>query len=278
MKSIGLGGATVSVMRKLKNYKILRLMKYFLTAEKNPKNITYEGLFEDFSQVTKIYKVNVGYISEEYLNLENEKVREILSQKSFEYNGNGRDHDLLLILSAIPKTGIRMLDIGSGFGLTFHFLNSHLSKDLEYTGIDLEEVSTLAKKNFANYKNFKVAKISDLINQEFDVVYFGSSLQYFEDYKSTLERALRNSPKIVFISDTPLGHLKSFVTCQVNMKDRKIPRWIFSFSEIDSVFRSNGYELVSRNHVKWHSAIHNFSNFPEEYHHIHHMNLVYSRI
>jgi len=245
--------------------------------DRNNKNITYEGTFENFSEVFSLYKENVGYVSEEYLISERNKVSEILANSADTYTGNNRDNYLLLLLSSIPKDKIRILDVGSGFGLTFLFLNNNLEKAIEYTGIDLKAISDIALQYFGHHRNFHLLNLSDIRNENFDVVYFGSSLQYFENYKKTLLQTLESSPQIVFIADTPVGDLATFVTCQVNMKNRKIPRWVFSFSEIIEIFKGEEYELIAIDSVDWHSNIHNFSNFPKAYHHISHKNLVFSR-
>ena len=262
----------------LNKFQIKRVIKRFLRSGQEINNVTYEGIFKDFSQVFSTYKKNVGYVTEEYLISEKDKVAGILAKPSEQYKGNDRDHYLLLLLSSIPKDIIKILDVGSGFGLTFHFLNDKLEKKLEYTGVDLPEISEIAFQKFGHHYNYNFSNLFDIQDQEFDVVYFGSSLQYFQDYKKTLTQVLANSPQMVCIADTPVGEIETFVTCQVNMKNRKIPRWVFSLSEINEIFNGAKYELINTTKVDWHNDIHNFSNFPEEYHHISHMNLVYRRL
>lgn len=244
----------------------------------NPPNITYEGIYKDFDHVLSKYSNNVGYVSEDYLISEGNKVAEIMRQPPEQYAGNERDHHLLLLLTSIQKRKIRILDVGSGFGLTFLFLNNKIGSKLDYTGIDLPEISEVSLRYFGGNSNFHLSCLSELDEKEFDLVYFGSSLQYFEDYQKTISQTLANSPQMVLIADTPVGELETFVTCQVNMKNRKIPRWIFALSEIDEIFNSAKYELINLTSVEWHSDIHNFSNFPKEYHHISHKNLLYRKM
>jgi putative methyltransferase (TIGR04325 family) len=261
----------------LSKLRMLRIVRRLIGVDRINQNVTYEGTFNNFSEVLSTYKENVGYVSKEYLISEGNKVSEILANPPEVYKGNNRDNYLLHLLSSIPHDKIRILDVGSGFGLTFLFLNSNLQKEIEYTGVDLEEISDIALQNFAHHRNFHQVNLSNLRNRNFDVVYFGSSLQYFEDYRKTLLLTLASSPQIVLIADTPVGNLETFVTCQVNMKNRKIPRWVFSISEIKEIFKDKEYELIEIASVDWHSDIHNFLNFSEEYHHISHKNLVFSR-
>ena len=74
-----------------------------------------------------------------------------------------------------------------------------------------------------------------------------------------------------------MGEIDSFVTLQVNMKDRRIPWWVFSLSEIIQLLKDHEYEPISFAIVDWHNNIHNFSNFSSEYHHIEHMNLIFRK-
>jgi putative methyltransferase (TIGR04325 family) len=242
------------------------------------KPITYYGVYKNFNEAQGALQSQTGYLTPEYLYSESKKVTEIVSNRKNVYAGNYRDRDLLLLLAGMPEDEIRILDVGSGFGLTFHYLIANLNKKIEYTALDLPEVISIANKNFAQYPNFHSSTFESLAPQPYDLVNFGSSLQYFEDYRSTLFEVLVKKPKFLFIADTPVSLTESFVTLQVNMKDRKIPRWVFSLSEIIQIFKEYDYNLVASTKVDWHSNIHNFLNFPEAYHHIKNMNLIFEKI
>ncbi len=240
--------------------------------------ITYEGVYKSFTEAGSRLDTQTGYLSDEYLEGETRKVTNIINSKSNLYEGNYRERDLLLLLSGMqcPKTNI--LDVGSGFGLTYHYLNINLKKNFDYTALDLPIVISIANEIFAQRPNFHSTTFESFQETKYDVVNFGSSLQYFEDYRAVLLRIIANSPSVIFISDTPMAQIDSFVTLQVNMKDRKIPRWVFSFSEINQLLRDHEYELVSFSVVDWHDEIHNFLNFSSQYHHIKNMNLIFKKL
>lgn len=240
-------------------------------------HITYEGVFKSFAEAqSKIY-TQTGYITEEYMEGEAKKVSDIVNSEANQYEGNYRERDLLLLLSGMRGLRIEVLDVGSGFGLTYHYLNSNLKKNFRYTAIDLPKVISAASGIFAQNANFSSTTFENLKEKKYDLVHFGSSLQYFEEYRTTLIKILANNPRTILISDTPVGNLESFVTLQVNMKDRIIPRWVFSFTELEQIFKDHDYGLVSHAIVDWHNGIHNFSNFPKDFQHIQHMNLIFEK-
>ena len=127
-----------------------------------------------------------------------------------------------------------------------------------------------------DFKNFTPVTFDSVRTEKFDLVYFGSTLQYIEDYEQYLLKIFKLRTPIIFICDTPMGEVGTFTTIQVNMQNRRIPRWVFSKTELVDVFYRNGYQLVAQSEVDWHQSIHNFMNFPSEYHHISHQNLLFS--
>ena len=243
-----------------------------------PSHITYEGIYNSFAEAQSKFYTQTGYLTEEYMEGEAKKVSDIVNSEINQYEGNYRERDLLLLLSGMRVLEIKILDVGSGFGLTYHYLRSNLNKNFSYTALDLPKVISIATEIFSQNSNFDSTTLENLEENKYDLVNFGSSLQYFEDYRQTLNKILASNPSTIFISDTPVGKVETFVTLQVNMKDRNIPRWVFSFSEINQIFKDHDYELVSQTVVDWHCDMHNFLNFPNEYHHIRHMNLIFEKL
>jgi len=251
-------------------------MNYF--QKKNIQEfITYQGVFNSFDEAQKTLQFQTGYLTSAYLDSEARKVSGIVFNGTNDYEGNFRDRDLLLLLAGMPENEIQILDVGSGFGLTFYYLMTNLKKKIEYTALDLPEVLSIANKHFAHHSNFHTSNLIQQETQKFDLINFGSSLQYIEDYRAALFDALENKPEKIFIADTPVGKIDTFATLQVNMKDRNIIRWVFSISEIEDIFNEHDYHLIGATKVDWHNEIHNFLNFPKEFHHIEHMNLIFEK-
>ena len=239
--------------------------------------ITYEGIFSNFQQVEIKHSIVASYTNQEYLEKESQKINQVITAFDSNIEGTYRDRDLLLMAAVFTTKKLRILDIGAGFGLTYLYLLSNLETEIEYTALELKETVEILNEKYANYSNFKAVSDFQELDQDYEVVYFGSSLQYFEDYRETLNSVSKLHPSFILILDTPTGNVKSFVTAQVNMEGRVIPRWVFSLLELQAHLETQGYRLVGKTVVDWHQDIHNFENFPAEYHHIRHMNLIFRR-
>jgi putative methyltransferase (TIGR04325 family) len=240
-------------------------------------SITYEGIFSNFQQVEIKYSIVASYTNQQYLEKESRKINQVITAFDSDIEGTYRDRDLLLMAAIFTNKKLRILDIGAGFGLTYLYLSSNLETEIEYTALELKETVEILNDSYANYPDFKAVSDFQELGEDYEVVYFGSSLQYFEDYRETLNSVSKLHPSFILISDTPIGHVKSFVTAQVNMEGRVIPRWVFSLLELQAHLETQGYRLVGKTVVDWHQDIHNFENFPAEYHHIRHMNLIFRR-
>lgn len=94
---------------------------------------------------------------------------------------------------------------------------------------------------------------------ECDVVIAGSSLQYSDNFRSTLEAFMSYKPDFIFLVNTPIGDIdRSFVAKQVNIGP--IFAWMMSLKEIREIAIRNNYHVVfSGNSPRKHNA----DAFPE---------------
>jgi putative methyltransferase (TIGR04325 family) len=198
-----------------------------------------------------------------------------LSKKNQEIDGSYRDRDLLLVISAINSEEVKILDFGSGFANTFFYLKSNFKKHVNYMAVDLRQIVLTLNQIIRGHANFSACTFDRLPSENFDLVYFGSSLQYVEDYENVIIQICKLKAPLIFIADTPMGNTNTFVTVQVNMEKRRIPRWVFSKIEVIRLLESHGYTLVAESLVDWHQEIHNFDNFPTEYHQTRNRNLLF---
>jgi putative methyltransferase (TIGR04325 family) len=129
---------------------------------------------------------------------------------------------------------------------------------------DLTKTMNIGRDLFNNFpfKTNSFVKFVDCASEagKVDIVYFGSSLQYFSDYKSIILSIIENSPKYIFMTDNFMSESASYATLQVNMPNREIPYWIIGLNEIVSLLDANGYLLLYRSTNF--QPFHNFHNFP----------------
>jgi len=169
--------------------------------------------------------------------------------------------DLLEVISD-NKQRIIFFDYGAGNLSLFYYLNRKF-KNIEYFFKDQLIVEEKVKKIIENDK-IKNLYLSDNFNtQAIDLLYFGSSLQYIDDYKNILKSFFKKS-KYILISQTPFfdnEHYKeTIIIKQLNMHPNINYLNLFNFSLFLNFMKKNDYQLIERNVNKVTKFL-NFKNF-----------------
>ena len=271
-KSFRHAGSKLTILNRVNKY-----LKCILSGRHRDENITYEGVYRNFIDARMSQDNLTGYVNENWLDIEIVKLEKMIEtySKNPQIDGNYRDRDLLLVVAGMNAEEIKILDIGSGFANTFFYLKSNFKKRIDYIAVDLKEIVHTLNQRMHGYGNFKAYTFDEVPSEKFDLVYFGSSLQYVEEFENHLVQICKLKPPAIFISDTPMGNENTFVTVQVNMEGRRIPRWVFSKTEVIGLLECHGYKLVAESLVDWHQKIHNFDNFPTNYRQTQNYNLLF---
>ena len=257
-------------------FKILPHFKKSLGTDTN----TYEGVFDSFETVIKSYGNQPQYSTElaRTQSLQNLRMLISLYDSKTDFTpgwSSVRFNFISSFVSSLEFNVIGILDIGGGYGETYLHLKQTTKKKFQYRVFELPFTINQSKPEFLEFKEIKFCDSIDDVDIVPHVVYFGSSLQYFNDYKKILSQAMSYQPHFIVISDTPMGNIDTFACAQVNMPGIIIPRWVFSRNEINLILKSGGYELVhdSSNYFPFH----NFNNYPLNYHNIEHKNIIFMR-
>jgi putative methyltransferase (TIGR04325 family) len=230
----------------------------------------FEGIYNTFEEVP----VTSEYNNEATQNQIKENLTILLSdyKKNIDYPKaeiRSQITNLLpLLISLIDKEKVSILDFGGSAGETYIDCMNKLKtkKRIDYFLYDFEETINIGRKLFLGFKhkylkiNF-INKLSEV--KKFDIIYFGSSLQYFSDYKSILLAAISKNPRYIFLTDNfMVKNHSTYATAQVNIPGKRTAYWIFKFDDIVSFFSENNYSLiyVSSNFQPYHT----FDNFPDE--------------
>jgi putative methyltransferase (TIGR04325 family) len=178
-------------------------------------------------------------------------------------------------VTSLEFDDIRVLDIGGGYGETYLHLKQATKKKFEYHVLELPFTVNESKLEFLNFKEIEFCDSLESVDIKPHIIYFGSSLQYFNDYTRILTDTMSFHAPFIVISDTPMGSIDTFVCAQVNMPGIVIPRWVFNHNEICLLLQSGGYELIhdSANYYPFH----NFNNYALNYQHITHKNKIFRR-
>ena len=254
---------------------ILKLIRRWRVS--NKYSFTYVGVFNSFREVLDahgpqpLYTTQISRI-ESVKNVSN--IIELNSTIEPSWS-SARFNFISSFITGLEIKKVSILDIGGGFGETYLHLSRSCNKEFDYRILELEPTVDLMKNTFKNFLEITFYASLESINFKPKIVYFGSSLQYFSDYKSILLDAISYAPEFIIISDTPMGKIDSFVCAQVNMPEIVIPCWIFNQDEILSTFQVGGYNLVY-NSLNYY-PMHNFDNYGTEYRQIFYNNLIFKK-
>jgi putative methyltransferase (TIGR04325 family) len=239
---------------------------------------TYEGVFDSFESVINSYGKQPQYSTELaraqslqnlrlLISLYNSKQDFIPSWSSIRFNF------ITSFVSGLDFNDIGILDIGGGYGETYLHLKQTTEKRFQYRVFELPFTINQSKPELLEFEEIKFCEFLDDVDIVPHIVYFGSSLQYFNDYEKMLSQAMSCKARFIVISDTPMGNIETFACAQVNMPGIVIPRWVFNQNEISLLLKAGGYELIHDSGNFY--PFHNFKNYPLAYQSTQHKNFIY---
>ena len=95
--------------------------------------------------------------------------------------------------------------------------------------------------------------IEDINNTQknFDIIYFGTSFQYFISLEEFLSKIFKLKAKYIVIADTIfLEKRNSLVTLQINTFPSIIPQKFNNIDEVINLFKNNNYNLIYKSKRK----------------------------
>ena len=95
--------------------------------------------------------------------------------------------------------------------------------------------------------------IDDINNAQknFDIIYFGTSFQYFISLEEFLSKIFKLKAKYIVIADTIfLEKRNSLVTLQINTFPSIIPQKFNNIDEVINLFKNNNYNLIYKSKRK----------------------------
>jgi putative methyltransferase (TIGR04325 family) len=160
-------------------------------------------------------------------------------------SGNFRTNFLPTALALFPEESIRVLDIGGGLDNVFEYLKFSLrKKKIRVTVFDQLPAVQNGKKLYGHIQDMAFVESLPEENDRFDVIYFGSSFQYFPDYRKLFAKIANLNPKLIVIADSSFGISRTFACAQVNMPGAIIPYMVINKSELEEAACNLGYELI----------------------------------
>lgn len=252
-----------------------------LVVGERAKSVTYMGKFGSFSEVSESFADTTNYHSAQS---ERNEVQDAQGKLDRFERGEvpeigatlTRLNFLPTALSLCTRESLTILDVGGGVGTTFIDLQFSLpTKDVVVTVVELPSVAEAGREILKRYPKVRFISSFPQDRKRYDVIYFGSSLQYFENYTAVLQDSAALEPEFVVIADTTMGPAPTFVCAQVNMQGRVIPRMVFNRDELIATLAQCNFHLVHRS-INY-SQFHTFDNYPSPERQTDHWNLIFRR-
>jgi len=207
---------------------------------KHPKNITWSGIYSNISAIPKSINIQ-QYVSDEDNQIEFEKFKNSTFDLEF------RPSILPLFICNLSIDNISILDIGGGYKSVYHYIKNSTHKQVNVTVLERQIIADTLKN-----ENYNFNYISDLNqlkktnpNQNFQIVYFGSSIQYFHNYEDFLYKIFTFQPIYIIIADSIFTEeIDSMITLQINMYPSVIPSIFINIKNIELLMNNNNYELI----------------------------------
>tara|TARA_A100001015_G_scaffold284118_1_gene350165 strand:- start:236 stop:904 length:669 start_codon:yes stop_codon:yes gene_type:complete len=154
---------------------------------------------------------------------------------------NVRDiYALALLLSGSHKKRVDVLDYGGNLMSHVNLINKINTKKIYFTIFNPFLPKEI--KNKINLKMKNIRNLKMLPKKKFDLIYFGSVLQYIENFKLINEKVISNS-KFILITHTPITFdKKSYIAKQSN--EKKLFQKIYTLEHIKKILLKNNFQLV----------------------------------
>ena len=162
---------------------------------------------------------------------------------------NTTDYALPFVAAlAVPSVrSLRILDFGGGMGTSYVQLRTMLPRGraVDFTVVENPAVCRAGEALFAAEEAMRFLTAMPPPPERFDIVHFGSSLHYVEDWKGILAAAVALQPDYILFADLPAADNRTFVTLQ-NFHERRIPVHFWNVEEFVGYVEGLRYDLVLR--------------------------------
>lgn len=183
-----------------------------------------------------------------------------------------RDYVFLPTLIALlaEKGKLSALDFGGGPGaayLSLHHVSPLLTDGLTFHVFDNSRICTLGREACNGLPNIEFFDNPNDLLSEYDLIHFGSVLQYIDDLSSLLEFVGAKRAKMILVSDAMVGVGRSFVTV-ADYYGLKHPHAFHALPDIRKLFSGVGYDLVATipyiPNIQGRYEFYDMTNLPED--------------
>ena len=219
-------------------------MRRFLSKLLNPRCV-YINLYNSIPEIPRYFKIT-NYLNEKQNFIEFNNFKK---NKNFFYKI--RESFLSIFISSYEKDIISILDIGGGFNNVYDFITNSSTKKIDVTVLETQMIVDLMKPETKDIQNLDYIEDINNTHKNFDIIYFGTSFQYFVDLEEFLSKIFKLKAKYIVIADTIfLEKRNSLITLQINTFPSIIPQKFNNIDEVINLFKNNNYNLIYKSKRK----------------------------
>jgi len=179
---------------------------------------------------------------------------------AFEKGHYNHTRDLLAISIAFlnnKNKKINILDYGSNIASLSNLQNKIDLRNLNFNIFDPYNLNTKFKKPIKKINVKILNNKKEFINQKFDLLHFGSCIQYQDNFFKEFKTRLHKLSKFILITHTPFSSKGNYKSRQKN--HRNLIQNIYSLKKIENLFKKNKFNLIfkSRNDDKYIACVSN---------------------
>ncbi len=236
--------------------KFINFLKRFKIIKPDFTFIDKFNSLEQLKEESKKYKKKIVH----YTNEDFDTGKSIEIKTPLEVNIEDKKHITQELFKIINDNKFSILEIGGGANPIYSFLKKNPNSNINSYVLErkkfVEIIDRQVNQKFGDKLKY-VSSIDNLRLANFDLLYFGSSLQYFHEFYDFIKLIFSNNIKYIAITDTLFNSENyDYYIIQANIKDVLLPFKFFSEKKIINFFEFNDYECVY-NKNRTHSYTHN---------------------
>ena len=122
---------------------------------------------------------------------------------------------------------------------------------IDVTVLETKMIVDLMQPETKDIHNLNYIEDINNTKKNFDIIYFGTSFQYFISLEEFLSKIFKIKVKYIVIADTIfLENRSSFITLQINTFPSIIPQKFNNLNDVVEQFKNNKYNLIYKSKRK----------------------------
>jgi len=224
-----------------------------MTAAERPNEPTWEGVYASFAEANAEAAVFEGAV---WLDKIVDRARSALARAhggAIPPVATSTEYALPFVAATVAERGrpLRVLDFGGGMATSYVPLRAMLPREQAVAFVVVENQAVCERGRVLFGELPEVTFTTELPDESvhFDLVHFGSSLHYVDDWKGLLAACVALEPSHLLFADLTAGDNRTFVTTQ-RFHDRRIPVRFWNVDEFTTHVEQLGFELLLRSRYR----------------------------